>query len=112
MEWDEDNKFYYPIVAPTSRSDPEFFTLTGNAVSQLVHMGHWIPPEEEVVKDKSKHDVFQKVLVMLQISWFALQCMARLVYRLPLTLLELHTMVHVVSAAIMYCFWFKVSLYM
>lgn len=74
-------------------------------------MGYWLPPPREVVEDKSKHNFFEKGLVLLQVSWFAVQCIARWVYGLPVSLLELHTLVHVVSAMFMYVFWFKVGIY-
>ena len=60
------------------------------------------------IEDRSKADTLQKGLVLLQVGWMALQCITRKVYGLPITLLELHTMVHVVCAIIMYAFWFKV----
>ncbi|KAI2777361.1 hypothetical protein F4815DRAFT_481826 [Daldinia loculata] len=37
-----------------------------------------------------------------------IQCISRKAYRLPLTLLEIHTMVHVVCAFILYICWFEV----
>ena len=60
------------------------------------------------IDDRSKANTLQKGLVLLQVGWMALQCIARKVHGLPLALLELHTMVHVVCAITMYAFWFKV----
>ncbi|KAK0614369.1 hypothetical protein B0T14DRAFT_570310 [Immersiella caudata] len=59
------------------------------------------------IDDRSKADILQKGLVLLQITWMALQCIARKAYGLPITLLELHTMVHVVCAFSMYTFWLE-----
>lgn len=63
---------------------------------------------KSLIEDRSKADTIQKSLVLLQVSWMAMQCIARKAYGLPLTLLELHTMVHVVCAVVMYGFWLKV----
>ncbi|KAF6820078.1 hypothetical protein CPLU01_12852 [Colletotrichum plurivorum] len=57
------------------------------------------------IDDRSKTDVIQKALVLIQVSWMALQCIVRKVQGLPITLLEIHTMVHVVCALILYLFW-------
>lgn len=57
--------------------------------------------------DQSKSNTLQKVLVLFQVSWMALQCIIRKIYGLPLSLLELHTMVHVMCALVMYIFWLR-----
>lgn len=41
-----------------------------------------------LIEDRSKADTIQKGLVLLQVSWMAMQCIARKAYGLPLTLLE------------------------
>jgi hypothetical protein len=63
----------------------------------------------DTIEDRSKADFIQKGLVIVQVGWMVIQCTARRAYGLPLTLLEVHTMVHVVCALIMYLFWIKVS---
>ncbi|KAK4160306.1 hypothetical protein QBC43DRAFT_293033, partial [Cladorrhinum sp. PSN259] len=59
------------------------------------------------ILDQSKADTLQKAVVLFQVGWMALQCIARKIYGLPLSLLELHTMVHVVCAILMYAFWLE-----
>ncbi|KAK4659113.1 hypothetical protein QC762_107355 [Podospora pseudocomata] len=56
---------------------------------------------------QSKADFFKKSLVVIQVSWVIIECAARKVYGLPLSLLELRIMVHVVCAILMYAFWFN-----
>ncbi|KAF7295726.1 hypothetical protein MIND_01113200 [Mycena indigotica] len=46
----------------------------------------------EVITDKSKGDVYSKALALSQSLWFILQCLVRLVQRLPLTQLEVATL--------------------
>ena len=60
----------------------------------------------EMVEDKNKADSISKILVCVQVGWYIIQCTARLVQKLPLTLLEVHTLIHVLLAFIMYLFWF------
>lgn len=76
---------------------------------RLARSGHWFYFSHETINDKSKADVFQKVLVLVQVSWMVVQCIARHSYGLPLTLLEVHTMVHVICAIAFYAFWIQVS---
>ncbi|KAF4497904.1 hypothetical protein FAGAP_5916 [Fusarium agapanthi] len=56
---------------------------------------------------KSKADYLQKILVAMQVIWMAMQCIARKIKNLPLSLLEVHTMVHVVCAIFLYLCWFR-----
>lgn len=58
--------------------------------------------------DKSKANVLGKVLICVQIIWFAIQVITRLVAGYPLTLIELHTVVHVLCALMMYILWWEV----
>jgi len=59
------------------------------------------------IKDKSKFDLLAKVLVCLQVSWMVVQCVAREFTGLPLSLLELNTVMHVMCALLTYGMWFK-----
>ncbi|KAF4982285.1 hypothetical protein FZEAL_2071 [Fusarium zealandicum] len=81
--------------------------LSVNGVLQLAKLGHFIPIPRSKIDDKSKADTLQKFLVMTQVIWMALQCIVRKAYGLPVSLLEIHTMVHVLCAVVMFIFWFK-----
>ena len=59
------------------------------------------------INDMSKSDLITKILVCIQASWMIIQCIARVTHSLPLTLLELHTMIQAIYAFIMSCLWFK-----
>ena len=83
--------------------------LSVNGVLQLARMGHFLPIPRSKINDKSKADTLQKVLVMTQVTWMATQCIVRFAYGLPISLLEIHTMVHVICAITMFLFWIKVS---
>ncbi|KAK4160307.1 hypothetical protein QBC43DRAFT_293034 [Cladorrhinum sp. PSN259] len=45
-----------------------------------------------LILDRSKADTLQKIVVLTQVGWMAMQCISRKIYGLPLCLLELHTM--------------------
>lgn len=84
------------------------FPLKPQGVLDLCKYGCWVYIPETKIDARSKANQFQKALVLLQVSWMALQCITRRAYGLPLTLLEVHTMVHVVCAVLLYIFWFEV----
>jgi hypothetical protein len=82
--------------------------LSVNGVLQLARLGHFIHIPALVIDDKSKADTLQKFLIIAQVIWMATQCIVRKVYGLPVSLLEIHTMVHVVCALVMFAFWIRV----
>lgn len=83
--------------------------ITPRVMFELARQGHCIYLANTKISDKSKANILQKALVLFQVTWMAIQCTTRRVYGLPLTLLEIHTMVHVLCAMALYAFWFKVS---
>lgn len=87
---------------------PDEVTLTAKGVLQLVKSGHDLGITGKKIEERSKTDTMQKVIVAGQVLWMAIQCAARPLHGLPITLLEIHTMVHVLCALIMYGFWMKV----
>lgn len=60
---------------------------------------------EDTISDKSKEDSMGKALAILQILWLIVQCLQRVIARLPVTPLEIHTVAHVVSALIIWALW-------
>ncbi|RBR24241.1 uncharacterized protein FIESC28_02974 [Fusarium coffeatum] len=77
------------------------------AIIKLAEGGHWIQIPNQDIDDKSKADIIQKTLVVIQVLWMVTQCIARRIYDLPLSLLEVHTIVHVVCAILLYACWFE-----
>ena len=61
----------------------------------------------EEIQDKSKGDAVTKALVVLQTTWFLLQCVARASQRLALTELELATAAFAVLNIIIYGLWWN-----
>lgn len=85
-----------------------FLPVSPETMLWLARLGHRIRIDPKRISDKSKADAIQKCLIIFQATWMAVQCITRRAYGLPLTLLEVHTMVHVLCAAIIYAFWLKV----
>ena len=61
----------------------------------------------ELINDQSKSDLLAKFLVCLQAGWMVIQCIARVAQCLPLTLLEVHTVMNAICAFFIYCLWLK-----
>jgi hypothetical protein len=65
-------------------------------------------PLEEEIQDKSKADWLAKTIVLLQIGWFVIQCIARGVAHLPLSELEVVTLAYtVMNFGICIAWWDK-----
>jgi hypothetical protein len=64
-----------------------------------------LSPTETELKDKGKSDVLTKLLVLVQILWFVIQCIARGIQHLPLTELEVVTLAYTMLNFFIYIFW-------
>jgi len=82
-------------------------TFTPAGVVDLAACGLLPVVPEQLVKDKSKADTLAKLFVCVQAGWFLIQSIARLTQHLPLTLLEIHTLAHILCAFCMYCLWIQ-----
>ena len=84
-------------------------TINTLGVEFLAKVGHHLQMSENQIADRSKTNVVAKSLMCIQVLWMLVQCIARKSAGYPLTLLEIHTMVHVVCTLCVYSFWWKVS---
>ncbi|KAF8252537.1 hypothetical protein K440DRAFT_631337 [Wilcoxina mikolae CBS 423.85] len=82
------------------------YTLTPTGLIELAEKDIFVAIPTKTVQDKSKANVLAKFLVCFQVSFLVVQSIARKASGLPLTLLEVHTLVHVVCALFMYTLWF------
>jgi hypothetical protein len=78
-----------------SRDGVRRATITARGMALLAKCGHLPKILEGDIADKSKANNLAKFLVVLQASWMLLQVLARLIVRLPVTLLEVNTVAHV-----------------
>ncbi|KAK0470442.1 uncharacterized protein EV420DRAFT_115020 [Desarmillaria tabescens] len=61
-------------------------------------------PEEEM-EERSKADAFSKGIAIIQISWFALQCLARVIQDLPIVPIEMSALAFSVLSIVLYMIW-------
>jgi hypothetical protein len=80
-------------------------TITPQGMLFLASRGHFVQTDIDVINDKSKANLLAKGLAALQILWLLGQVIERKVAKLPVTLLEVHTLVHVFCALVMYLLW-------
>ncbi len=81
--------------------------LTPEGVLELARKGYFFHVSDATINNKSKANLLAKGLVLLQITWTVMQCLSRKVVGLPLSILEIHTLVHAGCALIMYALWFN-----
>ena len=81
-------------------------TLTRAGLGLLAERGHFFEVSDDDIRDKSKADIFAKCLVIVQVTWIAVQTISRKVAGYPLSPVEIHTLVHAACALVMYILWF------
>jgi hypothetical protein len=67
----------------------------------------WPSISEAEIQDRSKGDYLSKAIVLVQMSWFITQCIARAAYRLEVTELEVATLAYAVLTGLTYYLWWK-----
>lgn len=82
-------------------------SLTPYGIILLAEIGLLPCFSKQDVQDRSRADAIAKSISCLQGTWFFIQGIARVSAGLPLTLLELHTMTHIICALAMYVIWFS-----
>jgi len=84
-------------------------TLTPDELMRLVQEGFVDMPviAEEEIEDRSKGDMLSKGIAILQLAWFVVQIAARHVQKLPISLLEIHTLAITSLTCITYGLWWK-----
>ncbi|KAL8996273.1 MAG: hypothetical protein Q9169_004158 [Polycauliona sp. 2 TL-2023] len=82
-------------------------TISPKGIAFLAKHGKFVEIPDTTIRDKSKADTLAKGLVLVQVSWMLVQTISRRIVGYPITLLEVHTLVHVACALGMYGLWFK-----
>lgn len=80
-------------------------TVTTEGLWYLAEYGHFIEMSDASIGDKSKAGLLAKGLSCVQVLWLAGQAIERKAAGYPITLLEVHILVHVGCALIMYTLW-------
>ena len=82
-------------------------TISPKGVAFLAKHGHFLKASDATIRDKSKANILAKALVCFQVTWMLVQTISRKIVGYPITLLEVHTLVHVACAIGMYGLWFQ-----
>ena len=85
--------------------DYKRLTLTARRLALLAECGHVPDFSAHDIRDKNKADGLAKLLVCIQAGWMIVQVTSRSAAGLATTLLEVHTVAHVVCALVMYVIW-------
>ena len=72
-----------------------------------LHSESFTMPIEAEIEDRGKSDWLAKSLVLLQTSWFVMQCIARAVEHLRVTHLEIVTLAYAAMNFVTYIFWWN-----
>ena len=80
-------------------------TISPKGIAFLAKHGHFLNISDTTIRDKSKADILGKMLVCFQVTWMLVQTISRRILGFPITLLEIHTLVHVVNAIGLYGLW-------
>ena len=88
---------------------PEFpaFPIDGQQLLYLVGRKHLRYPDidEEAIRDKNKADGFARIVTLIQIGWFTIQCIARAIQHLALSTFELSTLAFIFCSLNIMFFW-------
>jgi hypothetical protein len=84
-------------------------TLTSAAILKLAENEPVIIPDIDAdhILDKSKANIFAKIIVCVQASWFIVQIIGRLSTGYALSLLEITTFAHALCCLVVYCCWWS-----
>ncbi|PPQ93748.1 hypothetical protein CVT25_008128, partial [Psilocybe cyanescens] len=84
-------------------------TLEAHEMEKLEEEGkiEWPTITEEEIKDKSNGDFFSKSVVVMQTTWFIIQCIVRRSKRMVLTELEVVTLAFAAVTMVIYALWWN-----
>jgi len=91
-------------------SSARFSTLSNRRTATicLVEKGYIPYPQVdiEIIRDKNKADGFARAVMLIQISWFSIQCIGRAIQHLSLSTFELSTVASIFCAVNALYFWY------
>ncbi|KAF9471587.1 hypothetical protein BDN70DRAFT_819822, partial [Pholiota conissans] len=100
----EDGVPVHILIDGSSRKTPNKLQLLHNIKEGIIS-----PPRitEEDIQDRSKGDIISKTIIILQTTWFIVQCLARWSQHLPITELEIVTLGFAMLNGITYALWWN-----
>lgn len=99
------------MLCPLYPSKQHGFPLRSEDLIYLLEKGLLVSSDlgilKEDVADKGKADMVAKLLVCSQALWMTVNCLCRKISGLPVSLLEVHVVVHVLCTMVVYLFWWR-----
>ena len=83
------------------------FAQPNPVLDRFLKEGKFTTIKEEYIQDRSKGDGLAKALVVIQTSWFVIQCIARKAEGFAITQLELVTVALAALNGVMYFLWWN-----
>jgi hypothetical protein len=108
LPWTMDTAFYALCGGSVMLAhDSTVKTVTFRGLQSILNTDHTkvLPIQRAALQDPSKASGLAKLLTCVQAFWFCSQCIARLSQNMAVSLLELNTFAHCVSAFFIYVFW-------
>jgi len=108
IPWTVDTAFYAMSGAIILKDDHEVDLAIGE--SELMHLAlndpkALISVQRAALQDPGKASGLAKMITCIQAFWFCSQCIARLSQDMAISLIELNTFAHCISAFFIYAFW-------
>lgn len=91
----------------SSRGNRVGVITTPTELSDAIHIGGFILPTVEEIRDRSKGDSLSKALAAGQAGWFVAQCISRLVAGLAISQMEVVTVALAALNGIIYFLWWN-----
>ncbi|KAF9473975.1 hypothetical protein BDN70DRAFT_816449, partial [Pholiota conissans] len=100
----DDGRPVHILIDGSSSTTPKENQLIYNIKEGII-----CPPRltEEDIQDRSKGDIISKTIIILQTTWFIVQCLARWSQHLPITELEIVTLGFAMLNGITYALWWN-----
>lgn len=107
--WTSVHSFYASTGGFTLYDGSEYWSLEPKGILYMIASHRDLVPDisSDAISDKSKAGKLSKLIAVVQIFWFGTQCITRLAQHLPLSILELNTLIHSLFAMITYGFWWN-----
>lgn len=109
LPWTMDTAFYAICGGAVVLIENRIRTLSPWAIENLAAYDPkcLLPLQRAVLQDPSKASGLAKFITCAQAFWFCSQCIARLSQNMAISLLELNTFAHCISAFFIYVFWWS-----
>jgi hypothetical protein len=108
LPWTVEVAFYALSGAAVLKDDHDYdLTIDSSIIEHLAEhkAAALIPLQRAALQHPGKASILAKMITCTQALWFCSQCIARLSQNMAISLIELNTFAHCISAFFIYAFW-------